>query len=112
MGRSGRVLRRGRTRQNGGTPLYAAAYNGHVAVVELLVEKGADKDAPKKVRGVGGGDVGCSKGVWFLLGVGARLPTVGVQTMVGERVRLCTLFVAPTWWMWQVNSQVVTWMSL
>jgi len=32
-------------------------------VVELLVAKGADKDAPTKVREGRGGDVGCSKGV-------------------------------------------------
>jgi len=63
VGRRGRVLRRGRTPQDGRTPLFLAARNGHVAMVELLVEKGADKDAPNKVRHVGGGDVGCSKRV-------------------------------------------------
>ncbi len=31
--------------QNGETPLYAAASEGHEAVVRMLVEAGADKDA-------------------------------------------------------------------
>jgi len=50
VGRRGPELRRGRAPQSGGTPLYVAAQNGHVAVVELLVSKGADMDAPTKVR--------------------------------------------------------------
>jgi len=41
--------------------MHAAADNGHVAVVELLVAKGLDQDAPNKVRDVRGGDMGCSK---------------------------------------------------
>jgi len=99
VGCRGRVLRRGCAPQDGCTPLWTAAYNGHVAVVELLVAKGANKDAPNKVRHVRGGDVGCSKCVRFLLGFGVRLLCVGVSTRVGGCARLCTLFVAPTWWM-------------
>ena len=40
-----------------------AAHNGHVAVVELLVAKGADTDVADKVKEGRGGDVGRSKGV-------------------------------------------------
>jgi hypothetical protein len=98
-GRRGRILTRDRAPQVGCKPLFIAARNGHVAVVELLVAKGADKDAPNKVRHVRGGDVGCSKCVRFLLGFGVRLLCVGVSTRVGGCARLCTLFVAPTWWM-------------
>ena len=99
MGRRGRILTRGRAPQDGYTPLHGATINGHFAVVQLLVAKGADKDAPDKVRDVREGDVGCSTGVRFLLRVGARLLSVSVPTRVGGCVRLCTVFVAPTWWM-------------
>jgi len=40
-----------------------AAYNGHVAVVELLVAKGAGMDAATNVREGKGWEVGWSKGV-------------------------------------------------
>jgi len=98
-GRRGRALTRGVAPQDGYTPLFGATANGHVAVMELLVAKGADMDVADKVRDVRGGDVGCSKGVWFLLGVGARLLSVSVPTRVGGCVCLSTVFVAPTWWM-------------
>jgi len=63
VGHRGQVLTRGRAPQNGGTPLFMAAQNGHVAVVELLVAKGADMDAANKVWERRGGDVGRSRGV-------------------------------------------------
>jgi ankyrin repeat protein len=44
------VLTRGRAPQDGATPLFTAAQNGHLPVVEALVEAGAHKDAPNKVR--------------------------------------------------------------
>ena len=44
------MLTRGCAPQNGATPLYVAAQKGHVQVVEALVQAGADKDAPTKVR--------------------------------------------------------------
>jgi hypothetical protein len=53
----------GGTPQDRYTPLHVAAFWGHFAVVELLLAKGADKDAPDKVRHVRGGDGGCSKRV-------------------------------------------------
>ena len=49
VGRRRRLLTRGHAPQDGATPLIIAAYKGHVAVAGLLVEKGADKDAPNKV---------------------------------------------------------------
>jgi len=61
VGRRGRILTRDRAPQVECTPLFIAARNGHVAVVELLVAKGANKDAPNKVRHVRGGDDGCFK---------------------------------------------------
>ena len=63
VGRRGPKLTRGRAPQNGGTPLFIAARSGCVAVVELLVAKGADMDAPTNVRKGRGGDVGRPKGV-------------------------------------------------
>jgi len=42
--------------QNGATPLYVAAHNGHLEVAQLLVQAGADKDAPNSVREGRGGE--------------------------------------------------------
>ena len=35
--------------QNGGTALYVASQNGHVEVVNILLQNGAHVDVPKKV---------------------------------------------------------------
>jgi len=50
MGRRGGLLTRGSAPQDGVTPLWAAAFQGHDAVVQFLVQENADKDAPSKVR--------------------------------------------------------------
>ena len=64
VGRRGQVLTRGRAPQGAFTPLWTAAMMGHVAVVELLVAKGADVGAAaNKVRERSGRDVRCSNGV-------------------------------------------------
>ena len=57
MGRSDRILTRRRAPQYGWTPLYIAADKGHLAVVELLVAKRADMNAPDMVKGGRGEDV-------------------------------------------------------
>ena len=49
--------------QHGWTPLYAAAFHGHLKVVQALEKAGADKDAPNKVREGRGGVVGRTNGV-------------------------------------------------
>ena len=46
----GGLLTRGCAPQDGCTPLYAAAENGHQEVVQLLVQADADKNAPDNVR--------------------------------------------------------------
>ena len=53
----GRVLTQAHAPQDGYTPLIMAAGLGHLEVVKLLLEAGADKDAPITVREgrVGGG---------------------------------------------------------
>ena len=63
VGHRGLIMKRGRAPQDGLTPLHAAVFCGQFAVVELLVAKGADKDAPDNVREMRGGGVGRSKGV-------------------------------------------------
>ena len=49
VGCRGGLLTRGCAPQNGCTPLYVAAVKGHQEVVQLLVQAGANKDAPDKV---------------------------------------------------------------
>ena len=63
MGCRGRVLTWWRAPQYGSTPLYIAAFNGHLKVVQALEKAGANKDAPDEVRGGRGGDVGRTNGV-------------------------------------------------
>ena len=50
MGRTDQFLTRGRAPQRVVTPLWGAAYNGHLEVVQFLVQADADKEAPNKVR--------------------------------------------------------------
>ena len=39
--------------QKGHTPMYAAAYQGKVAVVQVLLDAGADKEATDEVKARG-----------------------------------------------------------
>ena len=52
------MLTRKSVPQNGETPLHIAAGRGHLPVVRVLVDAGADKNAPRKVIERRGGDVG------------------------------------------------------
>ena len=63
MGCRGRVLTRWRATQFGETPLYVAALQGHLKVVQALEKAGANKDAAAKVREGRGGDAGRTNGV-------------------------------------------------
>ena len=90
MGCSGGLLTRRCAPQDGRTPLFIAAENGHAEVVQLLVKARADKDAPEKVKEGRGLDVGRTNGVCdtrctcFLLGVAARPLTASVLSRVCE----------------------------
>ena len=45
-----------------------AANNGHFPVVQLLVQEGADMNAPTEVKGGRGGVLGAKLCCWFLAG--------------------------------------------
>ena len=51
VGFSGRVLTRGNFLQNGATPLHFAANQGYNAILKMLLDAGADKNAKRGVRG-------------------------------------------------------------
>jgi len=50
VGQKGPCVDAERAPQDGDTPLYNAAANGHLAVVKFLVAKGADKNETNQVR--------------------------------------------------------------
>ena len=49
VGRRNRLLTRGCVPQDGETPLFTAAQQGHLEVVQFLVQADANKEAPNKV---------------------------------------------------------------
>jgi len=65
----GTGLTRRRAPQDGCTPLFAAAFNGHLPVVRYLEEVGADINKPNKVRGAREEGVGRKNGVVVLWGL-------------------------------------------
>jgi hypothetical protein len=71
---------RGRALQDGATPLFAAACNGHDKVVQLLVKEGADKDAPDEVTRGGGWMLGAQ--TMFVLLAGGRSTAADWQRAV------------------------------
>ena len=68
--------------QNGCTPLYFTAQNGHDAVVQILCREGVDKNTPNTVREGRGGEVERTNGVCFWLWVASGLLTASVLTRV------------------------------
>ena len=57
------MLTQGCAPQDGDTPLFTAAHQGHLEVVQVLVQAHANKDAPNKVSQGSGGDVERTDGV-------------------------------------------------
>ena len=85
VGCSGGLLTRQCAPQNGDTPIYVAAENGHQEVVKLLVKANANKDASTKVKE--GRGVICwahKRCLSFLLGVAAQQLTGSVLSRSGE----------------------------
>ena len=64
------------------TPLHYAANNGHMDVLRLLVEAGADVDAPSQHGRIAASSVSVVSGMAdvleYLMELGARTPTVRV----------------------------------
>ena len=69
MRRRDRVLTRWREPQYGRRPLYCAAQNGHLAVMRVLLNAGADKDAQSRVSQRRGGLLGGRTIFMFLWGL-------------------------------------------
>ena len=82
VGRTSPVLTWGCAPQNGQTPLYIAAANGHDAVVQTLCRAGADTNTPNKVGEGIGWDVERTNCVCFWLWIASGLLTASVLTRV------------------------------
>ena len=82
VGRTSLALTLVREAQNGCTPLFAAAWEGHDAVVQTLWRTGADTDTPCSVREGRGWVVERTTSVGFWLWIASRLLTASVLTRV------------------------------